>query len=67
MGGIVAKKGKKNRKYGNNLAGAVIYKAENRYERNRKRTLNRHIKAQPNDLVAIKALKREVPQRRVNV
>ena len=56
MGGLVAKKGKKNRKYGNNKAGAIIYAAENRYARNRKRRLERTLKAQPTNKQVIRAL-----------
>jgi len=46
----------KNRKYGRNKAFCIIYKAENRRERNRIRRLKRHLKAQPLDKTAIKAL-----------
>ena len=56
MGGVSAKGASKNRKYGTKLAGAVIYKAENRYARNKKRHLIRHLKAQPNDQQAVIAL-----------
>ncbi len=51
------KQGGKNKKYGRNKPGAVIYKAENRYERNKTRRLRRHIKAHLFDKSAIKALR----------
>lgn len=57
MGGLKAKKGKKNRKFGNNKVYCTRYKNEGRQEKNRIRRIKRHIKKQPNDLVAQEVLK----------
>lgn len=57
MGGLKAKKGKKNRKFGNNKVYYTRYKNEGRQEKNRIRRIKRHIKKQPNDLVAQEVLK----------
>ena len=54
-----SKQGGKNKKYGRNKPGAVIYKAENRYERNKVRRLRRHIKKHLFDKTAIKAIRDE--------
>lgn len=56
MGGIRAKKGKKNRKLGNNKAVCTRYKNEGRQEINKKHRILRHLKKQPNDKAAQKAL-----------
>jgi len=50
-----AKGGKKNRKYGNKKKGAIIYMAENRKSRNKKRKLIRHINHHPTDSIATAA------------
>jgi len=55
MTGVVAKGGKKNRKYGRNKPDAIRYKAENRYVRNKKRKLDRHLNRHPKDEQALTA------------
>ena len=56
MGGLMAKGGKKNRKYGNKKAGAKRYLAEGRQRKNKLRRLVRHLKVQPHDEQAVLAL-----------
>jgi hypothetical protein len=55
--GGAPKKGKKNRKLGNNQKYCTFYKATGRQEANRQRRILRHLKKQPNDLKALEALK----------
>lgn len=55
--GGTPKKGKKNRKHGRNKTFCEQYARENRREKNKRKTLIRHVKDFPNDFVAAKALK----------
>lgn len=52
-----AKGGKKNRKYGRNVAFCLRYEGERRRERNKKRTLLRHAMRHPQDDVAFNTLR----------
>lgn len=56
MGGIRAKKGKKNRKLGNNKVYCTRYKNEGRQEINKIRRMKRHLRKFPNDLAVKQAL-----------
>ncbi len=56
VAGSKKRKGKSNRKHGNNLNFCLRYRNERRRERNKKRKLVRHLKAYPNDRQAAKAL-----------
>ena len=53
---VARKRGKKNRKYGNNIAFCTRYRNEGRRDRNKKRKLERHLKKFPNDIQAQRAL-----------
>lgn len=57
MSGDKAKGSKKNRKFGNNKVYCTRYLVENRQAKNKIIRLNRHLKNQPNDNQAIKALR----------
>lgn len=54
---VKAKGGKKNRKWGRNVAFCLRYKAERRDVRNKKRTLLRHVMKHPLDEGAFTALR----------
>lgn len=56
MAGIKAKGGKKNRKVGRNAKYCERYRAEGRWLKNKLRRLRSHLKRQPNDRQALKAL-----------
>lgn len=42
------------RKYGRNKVKCARYSSEGRYQTNKRRKLDRHIKKNPNDVIAIK-------------
>ena len=55
--GKARKQGKKNRKWGRNAEFCVKYTRENRLNKNKVRSIARHLKQQPNDKQASTALK----------
>lgn len=54
---VARKRGKKNRKFGNNIAFCTRYRNEGRRGINKKRKLQRHLKNFPEDAQAQRALK----------